>query len=177
MNASVAKETCPVIDEFNWKRQAVASSKDEAGVIAGIDLATMLHDAALELVVEAFGVEDLESLSRLPARPILRSVSSTFQRPLDPGAPMFVGARPQVISERSFLLNTGLWLVDSARPATHSETREPASLVAYGTAGFVVIDNTSRKAVALPDYAANALHQLRGASTPGIAESRHQSNP
>lgn len=127
----------------------MAPQRAEEGVVPGIDLTAVLHDAALELVAELFGGGDSTGLSGLAIRPVLRAVSATFEGPLTPGAPVYIGATLGSLSTRSFVLATGVWL---------AETRK---LVAHGTASFVVFDVATRKTAAVPDAVVEALGALR----------------
>lgn len=135
--------------EFVWKRKIVAPPADEGGVVPGIDIAAILHDAAIGLVTELFGADDLKSLSRLAARPVLQAISAVFNGPLVPETPVLIGATLGSLSERSFVLTTAVWLAESGR------------LLAHGTANFVIIDVASRRTVAVPDNVVSALRSLR----------------
>ncbi|MGV0794499.1 acyl-CoA thioesterase [Mycolicibacterium sp. XJ1819] len=137
--------------EFTWKRTTGAPPTDEGGVVPGIDLVAMLHDAANDLVTELFGAADLKSLASLPIRPVLLGISAVFDAPLAPGTPVIVGATSESLSRRSFELRTGVW------------TRHDGALVAHGGATFVVVDATSQKAVPVPENIADALRSLRPA--------------
>ncbi|MGV0870627.1 acyl-CoA thioesterase [Mycolicibacterium sp. XJ879] len=137
------------VEDFTWKRRRGASTAGEGDVVPGIELAAMLHDAANDLVAEVFGVPDLESLSALAIRPVLREITAVFDAALTPGAPVFVGATLGSLSQRSFALKTGVW------------TAQGRTLIAHGSAAFVVVDEKSRSAVAVPGNVAEALHSLR----------------
>lgn len=137
--------------EFAWKRRAGAPSSYEGGVVPGIDLTAMLHDAANDLVAEIFGATDLSALAALAVRPVLRSISAVFDAPLTPGAPVFVGATLGSLSRRSFELRTGVWLAQSR------------GLVAHGAVAFVVVDTTLQETVAVPEKVVDALRSLRPA--------------
>jgi acyl-CoA thioesterase FadM len=137
--------------EFAWKRDVGAPTTGEHGVVPGIDLTAMLHDAANDLVTELFGVADLKSLSTLAIQPVLRGISAVFEAPLEPGTPVFVGATLGSLSRRSFELKTGVWM---------AKNRE---LIAHGSAAFVVVDAESRRTAAVPERVAEALRSLRPA--------------
>ncbi len=140
-------------DDFTWRRPRSAPTTVEGGVVPGIDLIAMLHDAANELVIELFGISDLESISRLTIRPVLRGITAVFDAPLAPGSATLVGATLGSLSRRSFELRTGVWAAQS---------RE---LIAHGNAAFVVVDTESRKACAVPETVVEALSSLRNPRT------------
>jgi acyl-CoA thioesterase FadM len=145
--------------EFEWTRPAAGAQTDEEGKATGLEIAAMLHDAAVDWVSELFGATDPTLLSTLVVRPILRSISATFQSPLAAGEPVFVGATLGHLSVRSFALVTGVWAADDRR------------LIAGGTASFVVVDTGTGKATAVPDIVADTLRRTR----PDLAE--FQSGP
>ncbi|WP_297792874.1 hypothetical protein [Mycobacterium sp.] len=135
--------------EFVWKRRIAAPPSDEGGVVPGIDVTAMLHDAAIDLVTELFGANDLKSLSRLAARPVLQAISAVFNGPIVPETPVLIGATLGSLSERSFVLTTAVWLAENG------------CLLAHGTANFVIVDVASRRTVAVPDNVVGALRSLR----------------
>ncbi|BCP07997.1 hypothetical protein MINTM020_00950 [Mycobacterium paraintracellulare] len=137
--------------DFVWKRAVDAPLTGEGGVVPGIDLAAVLHDAASDLVTELFGATDLKALSKLAIRPVLRGISAAFEAPLASGTPVLVGATHGSLSRRSFELRTGVWAAQS---------RE---LVAHGGVVFVVVDTRLRKTVAVPEKVVGALRSLRPA--------------
>lgn len=153
---------------FQWTRSRGAPTTVEGGVVPGIDLIAMLHDAANELVIGLFGITDLESISMLTIRPVLRGITAVFEAPLAAGSATFVGATLGSLSRRSFELRTGVW------------TAQSRELIAHGNAAFVVVNTESRKACAVPENVAEALRSLRPASSPaaqplGVRESESAS--
>jgi acyl-CoA thioesterase FadM len=148
--------------EFAWTRSVGAPTTGEHGVVPGIDLAAMLHDAANDLVTELFGVTDLKSLSTLAVQPVLRGISAVFEAPLAPGTPVFVGATLGSLSQRSFELKTGVWM---------AQTRE---LITHGNAAFVVVDAKTRRTTAVPENVVEALRSLRPALSTASQPSGNQ---
>lgn len=152
-------------DKFDWSRGVDAPPPDEGAQVSGMQIATLLHDAATELVAELFGAADTTSLSSFPIRPVLRSVSAVFELPLVPGTPVAIGATLGSLSTRSFALITGIWSDEGRR------------VVAHGTASFVVMDVASRRAVAVPHGIARSLRRLQpNLVLPDIAD-RHDGRP
>lgn len=138
-----------VASEFDVTNRSVAPAPDEGGLVSSRQIASMLQDAAEDLVGTLFGLTDLETLSAAEVRPVLRSVGSTFETPLMQGTPILSGATLGSMSTRSFHLATGIWAAEDGR------------LVAYGTAGFAVIHTPTRKVVSVPDDIAEALRRLQ----------------
>lgn len=142
---------------FNWKQTALAPTNGEGGVVLGIDVTAILHDAATECVVGLFGTAAVASLSHLVVRPVLRAISAAFEGPLAPGTQIVVGVTLSSLSERSFSLTTAVWRA------------EDSLLVAHGSANFVVVDVESGRAVAVPGNVVDGLRRLL--PLPPLAES------
>lgn len=151
--------------EFDWMRALVAPPPDEGELVSGIQIATVLHDCAVDLVSETFGVGGPESLSALDVRPILSGLGATFARPMVSGKRVFSGSTLGAMSEKSFSLVSGLWTGDDRR------------LIAQGTASFVTIDVQSRRAVPVPTAVVDALRTLRPQMTQSDRRHDHAERP
>lgn len=143
--------------EFGWKQSVLAPSRGEGGVVSGIDVAAVLHDAATECIIELFGASSLISLSHLVVRPVLRAISTTFVGPLTPGSRIVVGVTLGSLSQRSLVLTTALWRAEDSR------------LLAHGSAEFVVVEAASRRPVALPANVVDGLQRLHPPPLPSVS--------
>jgi acyl-CoA thioesterase FadM len=144
-------ETGLDVGEFTWKLGVIGPQHGEHGVVRGVDLTVLLHDAVNDLISELFGVTDPQQLSNLTVRPILRSLTASFDAPLIPGSPILIGATLGSLGQRSFELRAAIWLAENRRQ------------VAHGSVTYVVFDTAAQTAAPVPERVVQALNSLRPA--------------